>query len=81
MLTTVPIGRKGLGDGYGLGIYETKLPNGVSIWGHAGWIPGFTTFVGGVIGGKHTLAVSINSLGAIDIITQFNKMMQVEFKK
>lgn len=81
MLTTVPIEGKGLGDGYGLGIYETKLSNGVSIWGHGGSIPGFTTFVGGVIGGKHTLAVSINSLGAIDILTQFNKMMQVEFKK
>ncbi|ABY44019.1 MULTISPECIES: serine hydrolase domain-containing protein [Bacillus] len=81
MLTTVPIEGKGLGDGYGLGIYETKLSNGVSIWGHGGSIPGFTTFVGGVIGGKHTLAVSINSLGAIDVLTQFNKMMQVEFKK
>ncbi|MGG0649800.1 serine hydrolase domain-containing protein [Bacillus mycoides] len=81
MLTTVPIEGKGLGDGYGLGIYETKLSNGVSIWGHGGSIPGFTTFVGGVIGGKHTLAVSINTLGAIDILTQFNKMMQVEFKK
>ena len=32
-----------------------------------GSIPGFTTFAGGVIGGKHTLAISINSLGAIDI--------------
>ena len=33
MLTTVPIEGKGVGDGYGLGIYETKLPNGVSVWG------------------------------------------------
>ncbi|UYX55304.1 beta-lactamase family protein [Bacillus thuringiensis] len=81
MLTTVPIEGKGVGDGYGLGIYETKLPNGVSVWGHGGAIPGFTTFAGGVIGGKHTLAVSINSLGTIDIFTQFNKMMQIEFNK
>lgn len=36
MLTTVPIEGKGVGDGYGLGIYETKLPNGVSVWGHGG---------------------------------------------
>lgn len=42
---------------------------------------GFTTFAGGVMGGKHTLAVSTNSLGVIDIGTQFNKMMQIEFKK
>ncbi|MGE7884867.1 serine hydrolase domain-containing protein [Bacillus sp. NPDC094077] len=81
MLTTVPVEGKGVGDGYGLGIYETKLPNGVSIWGHGGAIPGFTTFAGGVIGGKHTLSVSINSLGAIDNGTQFNKMMQIEFNK
>ena len=33
MLTTVPVEGKGIGDGYGLGIYETKLPNGVSVWG------------------------------------------------
>ena len=37
---------KGVGDAYGLGIYETKLPNGVSVWGHGGGIPGFATFAG-----------------------------------
>ncbi|ADK05610.1 TPA: serine hydrolase domain-containing protein [Bacillus anthracis] len=81
MLTTVPVEGKAVGDGYGLGIYETKLPNGVSVWGHGGGIPGFTTFAGGVIGGKHTLAVSINSLDEVDIVSQFNKMMQIEFNK
>ncbi|HHY2675949.1 serine hydrolase domain-containing protein [Bacillus toyonensis] len=81
MLTTVPVKGKEVGDGYGLGIYETKLPNGVSVWGHGGGIPGFTTFAGGVIGGKHTLAISINSIGGIDVVPQFNKMMQIEFKK
>ncbi|MGQ8812320.1 serine hydrolase domain-containing protein [Bacillus sp. NA_165.1] len=81
MLTTVPIEGKGVGDAYGLGIYETKLPNGVSVWGHGGGIPGFTTFAGGVIGGKHTLAISLNSIGGVDIVPQFNKMMQIEFNK
>ncbi|HDR7968879.1 serine hydrolase domain-containing protein [Bacillus pacificus] len=81
MLTTVPIEGKGVGDGYGLGIYKTKLSNGVSVWGHGGSIPGFMTFAGGVIGGKHTFAVNVNSLGPVDILTQFNKMMQVEFNK
>ncbi|HDR7446857.1 MULTISPECIES: serine hydrolase domain-containing protein [Bacillus] len=81
LLTTVPVEGKAVGDGYGLGIYETKLPNGVSVWGHGGGIPGFTTFAGGVIGGKHTLAVSINSLDEVDIVSQFNKMMQIEFNK
>ena len=40
MLTTVPTGIAEIGR-YGLGIYETKLPNGVSIWGHAGASRGF----------------------------------------
>ncbi|HDX9641028.1 TPA: serine hydrolase domain-containing protein [Bacillus mobilis] len=81
MLTTVPVEGKGVGDGYGLGIYETKLPNGVSVWGHGGSIPGFMTFAGGVMGGKHTFTVNVNSLGPVDILTQFDKMMQVEFQK
>ncbi len=81
MLTTVPIEGKGVGDAYGLGIYETKLPNGVSVWGHGGGIPGFATFAGGVIGGKHTLAISLNSIGGVDIVPQLNKMMQIEFNK
>lgn len=62
MLTTVPTGRAGI-DGYGLGIFETKLPNGVSIWGHTGGILGFSTIAGGTLGGNHTLVVSLNSLG------------------
>ena len=49
--------------------------------GHGGSIPGFMTFAGGVIGGKHTFAVNANSLGPVEILTQFNKMMQVEFNK
>lgn len=49
--------------------------------GHGGSIPGFMTFAGGVIGGKHTFAVNVNSLGPVDILTQFDKMMQVEFNK
>ncbi len=65
MLTTVPTGSAEI-SGYGLGIYETKLPNGVSIWGHSGGIPGFSTFAGGTLGGKHTLAVNLNSLGKAD---------------
>ncbi|HFJ9283351.1 TPA: serine hydrolase domain-containing protein [Bacillus toyonensis] len=59
MLTTVPTDREG--TGYGLGIVEFKLPNGVSVWGHRGSVLGFSTFVGGTLGGKHTLAVNLNS--------------------
>ncbi len=79
MLTTVPTGEAELGR-YGLGIYETKLPNGVSIWGHGGSIPGFVTFAGGTLGGKHTLAVNLNSLNA-DSPDPFKNILLAEFSK
>ncbi|PEE27464.1 MULTISPECIES: serine hydrolase domain-containing protein [Bacillus cereus group] len=79
MLTTVPTGIAETG-GYGLGIYETKLPNGVSIWGHSGGIPGFSTFAGGTLGGKHTLAVNLNNLKA-DSPDPFKNILLAEFSK
>ncbi|TBX41537.1 class A beta-lactamase-related serine hydrolase [Bacillus toyonensis] len=79
MLTTVPTGIAETG-GYGLGIYETKLPNGVSIWGHSGGIPGFSTFAGGTLGGRHTLAVNLNNLKA-DSPDPFKNILLAEFSK
>ncbi|SCA96787.1 Alkaline D-peptidase [Bacillus mycoides] len=79
MLTTVPTGEAALGR-YGLGIDETKLPNGVSIWGHGGSIPGFVTFAGGTLGGKHTLVVNLNSLNA-DSPDPFKNILLAEFSK
>ncbi|USL16715.1 serine hydrolase domain-containing protein [Bacillus thuringiensis] len=79
MLTTVPTGETALGR-YGLGIYETKLPNGVSIWGHGGSIPGFVTFAGGTLGGKHTLAVNLNSLN-VESPDPFKNILLAEFSK
>ncbi|MGM0887583.1 MAG: serine hydrolase domain-containing protein [Bacillota bacterium] len=79
MLTAVPTGTAELGE-YGLGIFKTKLPNGVSIWGHGGTIPGFITFAGGTLGGKHTLAVNLNSLKA-DSPDPFKNILIAEFSK
>ncbi|MGE7647283.1 serine hydrolase domain-containing protein [Peribacillus frigoritolerans] len=79
MLTAVPTGTAELGE-YGLGIFKTKLPNGVSIWGHGGTIPGFLTFAGGTLGGKHTLAVNLNSLKA-DSPDPFKNILLAEFSK
>ncbi|SDY95034.1 serine hydrolase domain-containing protein [Bacillus sp. 166amftsu] len=79
MLTTVPTGTDELGD-YGLGIFKIKLSNGVSIWGHGGTIPGFVTFAGGTLGGKHTLAVNLNSLKA-DSPDPFKNILLAEFSK
>lgn len=80
MLTTVPTGRAEI-NGYGLGIYETKLPNGASIWGHTGGIPGFVTFAGGTLGGKHTLAVNLNSTGRANSPDPFKNILLAEFSK
>ncbi|HDR8065889.1 serine hydrolase domain-containing protein [Bacillus thuringiensis] len=79
MLTTVPTETDELGDS-GLGIFKMKLPNGVSIWGHGGTIPGFLTFAGGTLGGKHTLAVNLNSLKA-DTPDPFKNILLAEFSK
>ncbi|MCP1311388.1 serine hydrolase domain-containing protein [Paenibacillus tyrfis] len=80
MLTTVPVGRKGI-EGYGLGISEIKLPNGVSIWGHTGGILGFSTIAGGTLGGNHTLVVSLNSLGRDNSPNPFKNILLAEFNK
>ncbi|KFM98991.1 serine hydrolase domain-containing protein [Bacillus clarus] len=80
MLTTVPTEIAELGE-YGLGIFETKLPNGVSIWGHGGSIPGFLTFAGGTLGGKHTLAVNLNSMGKANSPDPFKNILLAEFSK
>ncbi|MBS9802468.1 serine hydrolase domain-containing protein [Bacillus toyonensis] len=80
MLTTVPTGSAEI-VGYGLGIYETRLPNGVSIWGHSGGIPGFGTFAGGTLGGKHTIAVNLNSLRKADNPDPFKNILLAEFSK
>ncbi|MCR8842315.1 beta-lactamase family protein [Paenibacillus sp. SC116] len=47
---------------YGLGIFETKLPDGSKIWGHGGTIHGYLTFVGGTMGGKHVINFNLNLL-------------------
>ncbi|MGR3779227.1 serine hydrolase domain-containing protein [Bacillus paramycoides] len=80
MLTTVPTGYAEI-SGYGLGIYETKLPNGVSIWGHTGGIPGFITLVGGTLGGKHTLTINLNSTGKANSPDPFENILLAEFSK
>ncbi|KNH37902.1 serine hydrolase domain-containing protein [Bacillus toyonensis] len=78
MLTTVPTDREG--TGYGLGIVEFKLPNGVSVWGHRGSVLGFSTFVGGTLGGKHTLAVNLNSFNFSNP-DPFKSILLAEFRK
>nr|WP_308197308.1 serine hydrolase domain-containing protein [Bacillus cereus group sp. BfR-BA-01310] len=81
ILTTVPTGYDEI-SGYGLGIYETKLPNDVSIWG----LPGFVTLVGGTLvggtlGGKHTLTINFNSTDRANSPDPFKNILLAEFSK
>ncbi|GED57159.1 serine hydrolase domain-containing protein [Brevibacillus formosus] len=62
---------------FGLGIQEVTLPNGTTIWGHQGGIPGFTNFAGGTKDGEHVIAMSINVLeGAVP---HMENIQMVEF--
>ena len=80
MLTTVPIEGKGLVTHTVLESmrlnFQTVFQFGA--WRRNSWI---CNFCWGVIGGKHTLAISLNSIGGVDIVPQLNKMMQIEFNK
>jgi D-alanyl-D-alanine carboxypeptidase len=80
MLTTIPTGKGGI-NGYGLGIYEIKLPNDISIWGHTGGIPGFDTFTGGTHGGRHMLTVNLNSMGRAESPGLFKSILLAEFSQ
>ncbi|PEO08863.1 alkaline D-peptidase [Bacillus wiedmannii] len=74
MFTTVdsPIGK------VGLGIYEEKISDGQSYWGHAGGTFGFETRVGGPVGGEHILVTAINAVGP-EVITGRDKIFNKEF--
>ncbi|MFE4764671.1 serine hydrolase domain-containing protein [Bacillus mycoides] len=79
MLTSVPTGKGDIVNRYGLGISETKLKNGVSVWGHTGGIPGFRTLVGGTLGGRHMMTVNINYMGGANVMDSFDYMLVTEF--
>ena len=52
----------------------------VTRYGDTGGVPGFTTFAGGTLGGKHTLAVNLNSFKA-DSPDPFKSILLAEFSK
>jgi D-alanyl-D-alanine carboxypeptidase len=64
---------------YGLGIHQTKLPDGTIVWGHAGGIPGFTNFAGGTEDGQHVISININVLG--DAVKHIDNILASEFAK
>ncbi|GGF98768.1 hypothetical protein GCM10010912_49380 [Paenibacillus albidus] len=64
---------------YGLGIHQTKLPDGTTVWGHGGGIPGFTNFAGGTEDGQHVISININVLG--DAARHIDNIIESEFTK
>ncbi|KOR84785.1 alkaline D-peptidase [Bacillus sp. FJAT-22058] len=64
---------------YGLGIHGTKLPDGTTVWGHGGGIPGFTNFAGGTEDGQHVISININVLGNAD--KHINDILASEFAR
>ncbi|MER5930936.1 serine hydrolase domain-containing protein [Streptomyces sp. NPDC002054] len=57
MKTTVPDG----GSGYGLGLSPVTLSCGVTVWGHAGRVPGSASVAGATTDGSHSTVINFNS--------------------
>jgi D-alanyl-D-alanine carboxypeptidase len=57
MTTTIPLEQ---GRAYGLGLMETKLTCGVTVWGHGGGIHGSTSEAVTTKDGRHSLAFNFN---------------------
>ncbi|MEN3538728.1 serine hydrolase domain-containing protein [Microbispora sp. ZYX-F-249] len=81
MLTPVPRSRAGSDmDKYGLGVIITRLPCGITVYGHGGTLDGYLTGVTGRQGGAHTLAWVINgSWGVENQIALMDKAYTAEF--
>ncbi|MHC5905926.1 serine hydrolase domain-containing protein [Streptomyces sp. S6] len=46
---------------YGMGLFPTKLPCGVTVWGHDGRISGSYVRTAATLGGRHTLTFRVNT--------------------
>ncbi|WP_329150071.1 serine hydrolase [Streptomyces sp. NBC_01456] len=52
---------KGTGGAYGLGLYATELPCGVTVWGHDGDINGSFARTAGTADGRHVVSYRVNT--------------------
>lgn len=62
---------------YGLGVFEQKLPCGVSVWGNGGATYGSWTYAMGSRDGKHLLTTQLN--GDWSGLGAFNDLLAAEF--
>ncbi|MFJ9414706.1 serine hydrolase domain-containing protein [Streptomyces sp. NPDC101227] len=51
---------KSTGGAYGLGLYATRLPCGVTVWGHSGDINGSYAEAAGTADGRHLVSYRVN---------------------
>ncbi|MEV4571480.1 serine hydrolase domain-containing protein [Nonomuraea sp. NPDC049419] len=77
MLTTVPTEGWIPGTRYGLGIFEQKLPCGISVWGNAGATYGSWSYSMGTRDGKHRLTTQVN--GDWAPLSVFTDVLAAEF--
>ncbi|GAA4069353.1 serine hydrolase domain-containing protein [Actinomadura miaoliensis] len=79
MLTTVPTDGSGWipGTRYGLGVFEQKLPCGVSVWGNGGATYGSWTYAMGSRDGWHRVASQVN--GDWTPLSTFTDVLSAEF--
>ncbi|WP_409175102.1 serine hydrolase domain-containing protein [Brevibacillus fortis] len=81
MLTGTPYEDGGYGlNNVGLGIFEYKLANGTSVWGHGGGVPGSNTLVVGTVGGEHVISMNVNVLDR-KVLDRFYKLIEKEFQQ
>ncbi|MGI5258468.1 serine hydrolase domain-containing protein [Streptomyces angustmyceticus] len=52
---------KATGGAYGLGLFATRLPCGVTVWGHNGDINGSYVRTAGTAGGRHIVSYRVNT--------------------
>ncbi|GAA3181073.1 serine hydrolase domain-containing protein [Nonomuraea roseoviolacea] len=79
MLTTVPTDGSGWipGTRYGLGVFEQKLPCGVTVWGNAGATYGSWSYAMGTRDGRHRVASHVN--GDWAPLSVFADVLSAEF--
>jgi D-alanyl-D-alanine carboxypeptidase len=65
--------------GYGLGFTSTELPCGVTVWGHSGGIPGYSSVMASTPDTKTRLTASITSAPDPGAIEGYNEVLNEVF--
>ncbi|MFI9010074.1 serine hydrolase domain-containing protein [Actinosynnema sp. NPDC053489] len=74
LTSTTPIS-----NGYGLGVEATQLPCGVTVWGHGGDIPGYSSLMVGTPDAKTRLTASVTSAPDPGAVTGVEELLNEVF--